>query len=452
MLNNPLDAQQERAALASRLFRVLEANAVAFCAVGDTEQLPHCIPSDLDLVVDAGDATKLPRLLFGLARENGAKLVQVLRHERQAWYFILAGFDTDGRPWFLHPDFSCGYCEKARPLLEAMQLLVGCRPAIESNGDPKGFVVPAPAGEFIYYFLKKTEKQELNERQARHLSATYAEDPIGAVAQLRRFWRDADVEQITCAAAGSDWSAVRTMLPRLRKELHDARPISWMGWLRELPRVIDRILRRTGLWVVFLGPDGSGKSTILDKVAAEIAPAFRRTQTFHLRAPLLAHSKSRPVVDPHGRPPHHSATSLAQLLLNVVRCWLGYLVHVRPALVRSTFVGFDRYYHDVLVDPRRYRYGGPRWLARLTCAWVPKPDLWIFLDASASVIRARKAEVPLLEIERQRPAYQELVTHLPGGHIVDASRSPDEVAHAVERIIIDFLAARAARRLALESP
>ena len=450
MLNNPLDAQQQRAALASRLFRVLEANAVAFCAVGDTRQIPHCIPSDLDLVVDVGDAAKLPRLLFDLARENGAKLVQVLQHERQAWYFILAGFGPDGRPWFLHPDFSCGYYDKARPLLDAMELLGGCRPAIESNGDPKGFSVAAPAREFIYYFLKKTEKQELNERQAHHLSAVYGEDPIGAVAQLRRFWRDSDVERIACAGACGDWSAVRTMLPRLRKELHDARPISWTGRLRELPRVIDRTLRRTGLWVVFLGPDGSGKSTILEKVAAEIAPAFRRTQTIHLRARLFADS-NRPVVDPHAQRPRHSVASLAQLFLNVARCWLGYWVRVRPALVRSTFVGFDRYYHDVLVDPRRYRYGGPRWLARLACAWVPKPDLWILLDAPASVIRARKQEIPLAEIERQRPRYQGLVNHLPGGHIVDASRSPDEVAHAVERIIIDFLAARAARRLAMES-
>src|SRR5438105_12039839 len=121
-------------------------------------------------------------------------------------------------------------------------------------------------------------------------------------------------------------------------------------------------------------------------------------------------------------------------MLNAVRCWVGYWAVVRPALVRSTFVGFDRYYHDILVDPRRYRYGGPRWLARLACAWVPQPDLWILLDAPASVIRARKSEIPLSEIERQRLCYQELINHLRDGHIVDTSRSPDEVARAVERI------------------
>jgi thymidylate kinase len=127
-------------------------------------------------------------------------------------------------------------------------------------------------------------------------------------------------------------------------------------------------------------------------------------------------------------------------------------LRVWPALVRSTFVGFDRYYHDLLVDPRRYRYGGPRGCARLASVLVPKPDLWILLDAPASVIEARKKEIPSEEIERQLLSYRELVSQLCGGYIVDASQSPDEVANRVEQIIIDFLAVRTARRLALGSP
>lgn len=312
--------------------------------------------------------------------------------------------------------------------------------------------MPAPAIEFAYYLLKKIEKQALNDRQARYLSLTFGRDPIAAAARIRRFWCKADVDLIARAGASGDWSDVRTALPRLRAALHGARPAAWAAWLRELPRVIDRIIRPTGLWVVFIGPDGSGKSTMLRRVAAEIGPALRGTRIVHLRARLRADGNNRPVVDPHGRPPRGVALSLAQLLLNAIRCWLGYWARVRPALVRSTFVGFDRYYHDVLVDPRRYRYGGPRWLARLTCACVPNPDLWILLDAPASVIRARKDEISLAEIERQRLLYRELVAHLLGGHVVDASRAPDEVAHSVARIIIHFLAARTARRFALGSP
>ena len=158
------------------------------------------------------------------------------------------------RPWFLHPDISCGYSVNGRPLLDAAQLLAGRRPAVGSNGDPKGVMVPAPASEFIYYLLKKIEKQALNERHARHLSSTYREDPAGAAAQLRRFWHDADVERIARAGACGDWSAVRTVLPRLRRELRHARPIPWVARLREVGRVFDRIRRRTGFGSSSWGP------------------------------------------------------------------------------------------------------------------------------------------------------------------------------------------------------
>ena len=87
-----MGGEQRRVELAERLFGVLEANQVDFCAVGDMGQFPHRIPSDLDLVVGDADAPKLPRLIFDLARQNGAKLVEVIRHEPQAWYFILAGY------------------------------------------------------------------------------------------------------------------------------------------------------------------------------------------------------------------------------------------------------------------------------------------------------------------------------------------------------------------------
>jgi thymidylate kinase len=448
-----MDPPSPRVELAKRLFGGLAAGGIAFCVVGDLREFPARIPSDLDIVIDAADAAKLPRLLYDVAMQNGATLVQVIRYERQAWCFILAGFGQDGRPWFLHPDFSCGYCEGGRPLLDATELLAERRPGRGSGNEAIGIVTAAPEPEFIYYLMKKIEKQALNERQAGHLTAMYREGPEGAVAQLRRFWSGADVELIARAATGGDWSDFCRALPRLQAALHRARPIPWLARLHEAMRIVDRILHPTGLWVAFLGPDGSGKSTILSRVADEIAPAFQRTQLFHLRAPLLRqHGSVRPHDNPHGQRARGCAASLVQLAVNLVRCWLGYWLHLWPARARSTFIGFDRYYPDLLVDPRRYRYGGPHWLARLVCTGIPQPDLWILLDAPASVITARKKEIPPAEIERQRLSYRQLVVGMRNGHIIDASRSPDEVVHRVEQIIIEFLADRTARRLALGPP
>ena len=73
----------------------------------------------------------------------------------------------------------------------------------------------------------------------------------------------------------------------------------------------------------------------------------------------------------HG-PPHrerHQAQAFVQIAFYILFDYtVGWWIMVRPLLVRSTLVVFDRYYHDLLVNPLRYRYGGPMWLAR----WIGK--------------------------------------------------------------------------------
>ena len=97
--------------------------------------------------------------------------------------------------------------------------------------------------------------------------------------------------------------------------------------------------------------------------------------------------------DPHGEAPHPWWLSPLKIPYYLLDYGLGYLFKVRPRLVRSTVVLFDRYYDDLLVDPRRYRYGGPMKFARLARIFLPKPDLVLILDVNEEVLLARKREV-----------------------------------------------------------
>ena len=114
------------------------------------------------------------------------------------------------------------------------------------------------------------------------------------------------------------------------------------------------------------------------------------------------------MLDPHGQPVRGSLASMLYLSGFFLDYCAGYLLVIRRLLATSNLVIFDRYFHDVLVDPRRYRYGGPRWFAEILSRLVPQPDLVILLDANAESILGRKAEVSREEIERQRKAYRAL--------------------------------------------
>jgi thymidylate kinase len=125
---------------------------------------------------------------------------------------------------------------------------------------------------------------------------------------------------------------------------------------------------------------------------------------------------------------------------------LGYATDIYPSLARSTLVLFDRYYHDLIVDAKRYRYGGPMWAVQLVSRLIPRPDLVILLDAPPEVLYARKQEFPFAEARRQREAYLDLVKGLSNGYVIDASKPLDQVVAEAEQVILEYLARRTARR------
>jgi thymidylate kinase len=129
------------------------------------------------------------------------------------------------------------------------------------------------------------------------------------------------------------------------------------------------------------------------------------------------------VEDPHGKPKRSALVSLAKILVWLMEEWYANLFQDQ----RETLLICDRYYHDLLVDPIRYRYGGPAWAARLVGELMPQPNLWILLDADPDVLQARKREVPLEETSRQRTAYLAFVRDQKYYLIVDASQPLDRV-------------------------
>jgi len=98
--------------------------------------------------------------------------------------------------------------------------------------------------------------------------------------------------------------------------------------------------------------------------------------------------------------------SIGYLLFVLLDFVTGYLAS-RKFLVQGGITIFDRYYHDLLIDPKRYRYTGPMWFARLISYFIPPRDiLFVVLDANPELILSRKQQLTLGEIGRQRKAYR----------------------------------------------
>jgi thymidylate kinase len=154
----------------------------------------------------------------------------------------------------------------------------------------------------------------------------------------------------------------------------------------------------------------------------------------HLKPRYLAQFRGQAaniVVDPHGKRPRGTFTSLVKIWVWLFEEWYFSLVHEK----KDTLLVCDRYFHDLLVDPMRYRFGAPLWTAELVGKMMPRPKLWILLNAPASVLQSRKQEVLPEETARQCEAYLAFVRKQQGNVIVDASQPLEKVIADVENAI-----------------
>lgn len=193
-----------------------------------------------------------------------------------------------------------------------------------------------------------------------------------------------------------------------------------------------------GRVVAFLGPDGAGKSTAIASLRRRLAASGVAARTFHWRVPWRESRQSCEecdvVIDPHARPAKGWFASLAQIGFHLLTAWPAWWRWVGPARRHGEWVLLDRCFLDLLCDPRRYRYGGPGWVARAAAAVMPRPDHLLVLHAPADAILARKREVAPDELTRQLAAYRACGLAR-GGILIDANDTHDVVDGRIAQVL-----------------
>jgi hypothetical protein len=158
-----------------------------------------------------------------------------------------------------------------------------------------------------------------------------------------------------------------------------------------------------GCFVLLAGPDGSGKTTVSDALAAHAAAAGLSLSRSHYRPGVFGARPpgSNETERPHDQQSRSLASGALKLMLIAADMTAGYLVRWRRPRRRGILV-VERGWWDMAVDPRRYRLDQrliP--LIRLLGRLIPRADLVVLLSGDPAAIDSRKAEIGAHEVNRQ---------------------------------------------------
>jgi thymidylate kinase len=207
-----------------------------------------------------------------------------------------------------------------------------------------------------------------------------------------------------------------------------------------------------GFFVVCIGPDGVGKSTICGNVVEQCKGSFGSSWRFHWRPGLLpklsrAHDDAAVTADPPLASKYTGMVSLGRFIYYWLDFVAGYWLVVYPKIARTTLVVGERYFPDVLVQPERYGFAVPRWLMRAAARGVPKPDLIVLLKDEPDVIHGRKPELSPARIGALLDAYEAEMTHWGNARVLTTEGGAAAVAERLAALILEARAARTARQI-----
>ena len=179
--------------------------------------------------------------------------------------------------------------------------------------------------------------------------------------------------------------------------------------------------QNSSIIVSFMGVDGSGKSTLIELLKKRLKNKFKKIKYVHLRPYLILLDKSTVQTNPH------KSKKTWPILFNFFRIlyWLIIYRFFFYLFVNNSkqLIIFDRYAHDLMIDPIRYKFNLPHRIAKFILNLFPNPTLWVVLNAPIELLEKRKKELPTKELKKQIRNYLNFAKQRKNSIVVNTNNS-----------------------------
>ncbi|MFZ1879250.1 MAG: hypothetical protein WAU41_03705 [Gaiellaceae bacterium] len=217
---------------------------------------------------------------------------------------------------------------------------------------------------------------------------------------------------------------------------------TWLPAPNRVARVFARVAaqvpptrRRSGLVIVFLGPDGAGKSTVINAISERTPVAC------HVWSAGSGGSRGSRAGRPRGPTMRLKVREPLAVLKKLLRSAPA-LVRIYAAAWRGGIVLCEGHPREALATRLRITPLAVRLERFLLRRVIPTPDLTVVLDAPTAVLLGRKDEHPAADLDRWRSGYHEEFPEGQRVHHVGTDRPLDDTVADIQGRIWAALQAR----------
>jgi len=392
--------------LVKTLFDYLRKSDLYYCIIGKPVHEKTESVNDIDLILSSASISKLETLLKKLAQDVGARILKNERYGFLSYHLILA--DTN-KMTILKIDVWTKLHWKGLDWLRVDDVL-------KNRNKVNGVYFVSPVDLGVIWIVKELLHNETirphHHESLQGLVSLYSEEIHNICSHY--FGKKATSLMLYMVNSNKDTSMKWIKLSFVIKQFcgNPIRTIvTFMSYLL-------KSLKPRGIFIVLLGPDGSGKTTLAKAAMQTLGKdVFRGTHYIHGRFGLIPRlgkfrrKKGRHKSGDNGfHKPHSRLRAIGYILYYIVDYAIAkpYLFWLR---LKGKFVVADRYYYDYLLQPQWSRL--PVEVFWFLYPLVPKPDLVVCLECPPQTIYDRKPELSIQEISRQQERSREIRQRLP---------------------------------------
>lgn len=377
------------------VFAFLNTNA-DYAVLRNYDGLPEFNNSrDIDIIIEKGTYANVKSQLIDVVEQCGWKIVTLLKSDRLVTW-VCGNIALDGSANLIQLDFFFNTSVFGIELLPARFLLK----SKSFNG--KIYHVDIVCEFLDKYLYDRAVGAKYPEKYNAVKTSVETNSDVASV--LKKVFGVNSIEE--CDGANG-----KKLL------LHAFCSSPFLNFIRffrfEYYRIANYLKSNTGFSIGFTGPDGVGKTTVINNLIDALGEVFRNAHEYmHFRPTLfgnlgdVAHSAGlkkdvdRNYSDPHRGGKTGKVSSFLRLFYYSLDYIVGYWIKIKSVTRITRLVIFDRYYTDIICDSRRSRiYLSPKFLYRYGRVFIPSLDYNILLTADTDVILARKQELSIADVE-----------------------------------------------------